>query len=281
MQSKLFQILMCFLAIGMLASCKKETLDQAPAASPEVKLDDSLDNHTSLLIPVLSKRIAELTTKTSTGAKTTTFTHDASGRLAKVVTPDHTTTYTYTNGILKIKRFFNASLGVIFEMSGPLNGYGYLKSLEGYMSNLYAGAVKVKYEYTYDATKRLTQWKSTIGSGDKISYGEMKYVWSNGNIMNAKYYNNGKLQETRYMLYDTAMVDKRGVWKEFNDIWADKFLGLRNKHANTRMVRDNASNVTIEFVQHTWYFDAEKFPTATLDITKEGAILRQNFYKYQ
>jgi hypothetical protein len=252
MQSKLFQILMCLFVIGVLASCKKET------PGPATEREAAAEAPSFIINPILKKR---LSTIASLGQPVATFTYDASGRIMKVVGPEQTTTYSYANGILSIKRFLNANPAVLkMDMSGPLNTKGQVTSLKGKIENGYY-LVDARYDFQYNAMNHLVQykWKSIHPNG-YIYNNTFTLNWKDGNLASTQYFSGANLVQTNTFSYDLAQPDQLGVWDEIQTIWADKFFGVRNKNLCTKVVTRNYNNVVTNTASQLWKLDAANYP---------------------
>jgi hypothetical protein len=279
MQSKLFQILMFVLAAICLASCKKEVISPAP------ELKAAADAPSFIINPLPKKRLATIA---SLGQPVATFTYDGSGRLAKVVGPEQTTTYSYANGMLSIKRFLNAYPAVLrLDLSGPLNTKGQVTSLKGKIESGYY-LVDASFDFQYDAMNRLVQykWKSTHPGGYIYDH-TFILNWKDGNVASTQYFSGANLVQTNIYTYDLAQPDRRGVWDEIHAIWADKFFGTRNKNLCTKVVTKNYNHVVTHTVSQLWKLDADNYPVTqslfytptntseTLDYLFSESLVRQ------
>jgi hypothetical protein len=285
MKQNVFQFAMLFSAIGFFASCKKEHMDAPSAALHEPARNSADAQQQSLTRPPLVA--LKLTSIKTTFPSSATFTYDAQGRIAQVVTDmettggySFTTTYAYGNGAITIKRGLTTPMAnPQTVLSGTINAKGQIISLDGSEES---GDVKVAYSFVYDNYNRILQWTRKTDQGSQ-PVATMKYSWNaDGNLGSTSYYKGSDLSEIKTYTYNLSQPNKSGVWNGVCNFWSDGLFGPHSKNLCTKIVTTNPFKQTSSTATQAWLLNLYHYPvTCTVSNPLVSASPVKHTYSFQ
>lgn len=248
------------------ASCKKETME--PTAQPEADvLREPAATSENIYSLTATKKLQKIVYALSS-APYAAFTYDSKGRMTKAVHEKGTTTFTYKDSTVLIKRKEAGTNKTLDSLNGKLNTKGYLTYVNGYTSalNYETGKYEMstrKHYYTYNSSGQLTKISTTVKYNGVTMYVKHYYSWLNGNLTAIKSVVTNGSTTMQTFTYDAAKGDKRGVWKDALLTWTDNLIGVRSKNLVIKTAISGAAGTPDMEVTETWKLNAEGYPVSS------------------
>lgn len=244
------RILFLLAVIATVASCSKKDSMPAPNEKRLIKTTLDIGNNTD-------------------------YTYDEKGRVIKMVSGDQEVTYAY-NGSTIVEKHKLISLNAVYtDITWTLNGKGQAVSGTGtYSIPGQQQQQNVAITGTFDDAGYLIRIDMTIGNNTGFN----EYLYSNGNMVEIKRFNNNNFSGKTKFYYPGHVVNKINMGTgEFQFIPGLTAFGKPGTHLPEKLEDLNSSGTVTNTHNYVYTLDAEGYPTQK-KIT--GSSSNIQFYHY-